>query len=154
MYNEKQYLHQNKIIWVVGIILLIPVAVMIYNFKGVNINFIIQTLFLIIIALLMMTSNLQVQIDPVGVHYKMFPFINQQRTIEWSDIKDIHVRQYEPIGEYGGWGLRGIGKNRAFNTHGNIGIQIETINGDKILIGTQQKTAVERALAQYRKKNR
>ena len=59
-----------------------------------------------------------------------------------------YVRQYSPIIEYGGWGLRfGIfGKGTAFNVSGNKGLQLEFINNKKLLIGTNKPDALTETL--------
>ena len=59
--------------------------------------------------------------------------------------------------EYGGWGLRGgfflnKGKGTAYNVSGNIGIQLEFVNGKKILIGTHKRDEVDRVLKTYASK--
>jgi hypothetical protein len=93
--------------------------------------------------------NLYTRIDEEGIHYKLFPFILKEKTITWKEMKNIYVREYSPIGEYGGWGLRGLGSNRALNIYGNIGIQIEFLNGDKLLIGTNKKEEADIAINKY-----
>ena len=54
--------------------------------------------------------------------------------------------------EYGGWGVRYslTGKGRAFNVSGNIGLQLEFINGEKVLIGTQVSDKMRDVLEQIK----
>jgi hypothetical protein len=51
-----------------------------------------------------------------------------------------YVRQYSPIAEYGGWGLRlGLfGKGQAYNVSGDKGLQLEFTTGQRLLIGTNK----------------
>ena len=48
------------------------------------------------------------------------------------------MRQYRPILDYGGWGIRwGPGKGWAYNVSGNRGVQLELLDGKQLLIGSQ-----------------
>ena len=55
-------------------------------------------------------------------------------------IATSYVRQYSPLLEYGGWGMRiGLfGKGKAWNISGDKGLQLEFTNQKKLLIGTNQ----------------
>ena len=89
--------------------------------------------------------KLDTRVDNDGIHITMAPFSN--RTIERSDIDKFGSRTYKPILEFGGWGVRGFGSNRAYNINGNRGVQLELTNGDRILIGSQRPGALEAAIA-------
>lgn len=52
----------------------------------------------------------------------------------------------EPIKEYGGWGIKGKFKSKAYNVSGNIGLQLYLKNGRKVLFGTQRQEAIENAM--------
>ena len=118
----------------------------------------ISMLILLLSALFIFSSNLQTRIDEIGIHYKFWPIQRVKKSISWSNIKRCSVRKYSPIWEYGGWGLRGfiklkvfgMGKNgMALNVSGNMGIQIEFIDGNKLLIGTQRPDQVSEVLKRY-----
>jgi hypothetical protein len=94
--------------------------------------------------------KLYTRIDSEGVHFRMTPFHFREKVIYWDEIDQIHVRQYSPIKEYGGWGIRMGGKNgNAFNVRGNYGIQLVRKNGKKILLGTQRPQEAARHLAAH-----
>lgn len=99
--------------------------------------------------------KLKTRIDEYGIHYQFIPFHRSTKTISWNEINNIYVRDYDPIGEYGGWGLKaGWGKKRgkAINVAGSIGIQLELKNGKKVLVGTQKRTEVEKTISTYQSK--
>lgn len=49
-----------------------------------------------------------------------------------------HVRQYRPILDYGGWGIRWApGKGWAYTVRGNLGVQLELSDGKRLLVGSQ-----------------
>ena len=103
------------------------------------------------------TFKLQTRIDEKGIHYQFFPFHLKTRTIYWSQIKEVYVRKYDAISEYGGWGVKGGAiwnkkKGKSINVKGNIGIQLTLKNSEKILIGTQKETAANSVLKTYQTK--
>jgi hypothetical protein len=74
----------------------------------------------------------------------------------WNEISKSYVRQYFPIREYGGWGLRlGIfGKGKAYNISGDKGLQVEFSDNKKLLIGTNKPDELAETLdkiGQYKK---
>ncbi|RCS28324.1 hypothetical protein DUT90_01480 [Polaribacter sp. WD7] len=90
------------------------------------------------------------------MHYQFFPFHFSLKTILWQDITKAYVRTYDPIGEFGGWGLKGgalwnSGKGKAINVKGDIGIQLLLKNGKKLLIGTQKENQAQQILQKYLK---
>jgi len=110
---------------------------------------------LILFLILMFAFNyffwilkLKTTINEIGIKYSFFPLQLKPKIIRWSEIDRIYVRKYNPIMEYGGWGI----KPAARNVKGNIGIQIELKNGKKLLLGTQKQQEVERVLKTYKHK--
>ena len=103
-----------------------------------------------VISLLFLLFKLETKIDSAGIHVRFYPFHGKYRSYPWSSIKEATVRNYRPLIEYGGWGLRGLGSNRALNVSGKIGIQLLFQNGDKLLIGTQERDASSKAIERYR----
>ncbi|WP_236002800.1 hypothetical protein [Luteirhabdus pelagi] len=95
--------------------------------------------------------KLETKIDERGVHYGFWPFQLKLKTAEWHEIEDCYVRQYRPIGEYGGWGYRFSLKKhgKAYNVKGNNGIQIVFKDDSRTLIGTQKPSEVAAVLKQY-----
>ena len=73
---------------------------------------------------------------------------------DWKNISKSYIRQYQPIIEYGGWGIRiGLfGKGRAFNVRGNKGLQLEFKDNNKLLIGSNNSEELERVLITLEKK--
>jgi hypothetical protein len=69
-----------------------------------------------------------------------------RRRIPLSEIASAEVVSYSPIKEYGGWGIRGIGKHRALNMQGNRGVQLVLRNGDHVLIGSGHPEELHAAL--------
>lgn len=65
------------------------------------------------------------------------------RKIEWIQIKSIKLIEYGFVG----YGLRFSPKyGTVYNVKGNRGVAIDLIGGDKILIGTQKPTEIEKLI--------
>ena len=107
---------------------------------------IITAIMMFLFSLFFFSMNMKTRIDKESISLKFFPFHRNFKKYEFKDIKYCFVRKYSPILEYGGWGLRGISNNIAFNVSGNTGLQIELNNGKKILIGTQNADMLKKFL--------
>ena len=95
---------------------------------------------------LFLTMRLEITIDATGIRFSSRPFI-RKTGYSWSEIAYAWVRQYRALGEYGGWGYRGIGKRRrAFTMGEKYGIQIVTNDGRDILLGTARPEVAAEAL--------
>ena len=98
------------------------------------------------IALFLVSFRLETQLKRDGVYVRFPPILLKWRYYPWEKIAKSYIREYKPILEYGGWGIRGLGKNRALNISGNIGLQLEFTDGKKLLIGTNNREELEIAL--------
>lgn len=103
------------------------------------------------ISALMYLIRLETEITQQGVRVRFYPIHAEFRTYLWDSIKTAHTRIYKPIAEYGGWGIKGSRENRAFNIAGNEGLQLVLKDGKKILIGTQHRAEIEKALMEMGK---
>lgn len=99
--------------------------------------------------------KLKTRIDEKGIYYQYLPIHFSYRFISWEAITKCYVRNYDAIFEYGGWGLKFSfrkSKGNSFTVKGNIGLQLELMNGKKILIGTQKKDEIQRVIDTYQDK--
>ena len=78
------------------------------------------------------------------VHIRFFP-LSEQR-IPFHNIKKCEVRRYNPIREYGGWGIRYGRKGKAYNVSGNRGVQLELFQGKNLLIGSARSDELAQAI--------
>jgi hypothetical protein len=104
-------------------------------------------LVLVAVALLLLL-RLETRLDPAGAHYRLFPLQMRWRTQPWPAVARAYVRAYDPLSEYGGWGLKGTSANRALNISGDQGLQLELRGGQRLLLGTQRPAEVAQALQQ------
>lgn len=105
-----------------------------------NTDLIVATAVLFLLNIFIFSIRLETVIKPDGIYVRFFPFIIKYKHFSWSTLTKSYVRQYSPIAEYGGWGLRlGLfGKGQAYNVSGDKGLQLEFTNGKKLLIGTNK----------------
>jgi hypothetical protein len=111
-----------------------------------NAGLLLFTCTIVGISALFLGIRLETKITSEAIFVRFFPIHWRYRTYAWKDIASVSVRSYSPILEYGGWGIRGIGKNRALNVAGKKGLQLTFHNGKKLLIGTQQATQLQELL--------
>jgi hypothetical protein len=106
---------------------------------------IIWALFGVGMPWLFYSLRLVTQVRSDGLLIRFYPF--RSRTIFFRDIESFYVRQYHPLREYGGWGIRCSRKNgRAYNVSGNMGVQLELVDGKRILIGSSNPERLAQAL--------
>lgn len=109
---------------------------------------------MILIGLLVLTSiltyfaRLETVIKPDGICVRFFPFQLSFSFYSWESLSKSYVRKYNPITEYGGWGLRfGVFKQgRALSVSGNQGLQLVFDDNKKLLIGTNQSQEMREVL--------
>ena len=83
------------------------------------------------------SMKLIVEVRENDVYIRFFPFYKKFILIE--NIKNYYVHTFKPIREYGGWGVRwSPTKGWAYIVSGNRGVQLELLDGSKILIGSQK----------------
>lgn len=162
VFKEEQRFTQSWLIILMTISIILPITLIIKEYmkesSTMSSTEFILTLFGITLSItFIFFFKLTTRIDEIGIHYQFFPFHLSMRKITWTEINKIHVRKYEPISEYGGWGLKGgflwnKGKGTAINISGNIGIQIELKNNKKLLIGTKKEQEAKRVLENYQHK--
>lgn len=132
--------------WLLWVILPTTVAFsafsLIYAYKkGEGVSF--ELLFALIpfaIMILFFILRLDTTINEEGIFFRFYPF-QKGKFIPWTAIEKAYVRKYNPISEYGGWGLRtGWSKKTggAYNTAGDMGLQLEYKDGKRFLLGTQR----------------
>jgi|SRR5690554_309086 len=111
-----------------------------------DLGLIISSVFMLLLVLLFLSFSLKTQITQSKIYFKFFPFHIKEREYLISDIQEMKVVKYSPIGEYGGWGIRGFGSDKAFNVKGNMGLRILFKDGTKRLIGTQKPEELQKII--------
>ncbi|HRP39115.1 MAG TPA: hypothetical protein PLM55_05475 [Chitinophagales bacterium] len=169
MYSETTFKEQQQFrqVWLWTLLLVINALFIVGTIRQVylgksfgnnpssNFKLVSLTIMVLGILLLFVFMRLETAIDTIGVHYRFYPFHRKMRTIEWNRISKAYTRKYNPIGEYGGWGIRSgiFGSGKALNISGNKGLQLIYDNNQKLLLGTQKLNELETILQQLGKTN-
>ena len=90
---------------------------------------IIGALYLVFLWSLMLVTT--VEIDHVEIRFRPF----MRRRIGRSEITDMALVTYRPLREWGGWGIRMRGADRAYTMSGDRGVRLTLAGGNKVLIG-------------------
>jgi hypothetical protein len=95
----------------------------------------------------LLSVKLKTRITGTGIYYRFYPFQLKERSIEWHELRDAYVREYNSFHEYGGWGIRtGSPKTgKAINTSSssNKGLQLRFNDGKLLLIGTKRPEEIQ-----------
>jgi len=154
-FSERQQFRQWWLWTILALTLIFPVVITINDSKrGYNAHTVqdimIGAAIPVLIIILFVIMQLRTRIDETGIYYRFFPIHFQVLRIGWDEVEKAYVRQYKPLPEYGGWGIRmGLGgKGKAYNISGNWGLQLELKTGKKILIGSQKTDEIVALLEQ------
>jgi hypothetical protein len=92
-----------------------------------------------------LSFGLTTELREDGLQIRFSPFY--RRFIGLQDIQSFAVKEYHPIKDYGGWGVKWSSKHgMAYNVSGNRGVQLELRDGKRVLIGSQKPELLAGAL--------
>ncbi|SFE16961.1 hypothetical protein [Spirosoma endophyticum] len=141
IFSEVQVAKQNKVIIYLLYLsisaIIIAVLYLLINNQFDLYSFLLFTLILTILILIA-NSKFILVITEKEIMFRYFPFILNQRIIRIDEIKTIRAQAYDPISEFGGWGIRKSGKKKLYSMSGNNAIIVEKNNGDIYYFGTRK----------------
>jgi len=98
------------------------------------------------LPLVFYVTKLVTEIRSDGLVISFYPLLFSQIKIPFKNIHSCLAVKYKPLSEYGGWGVRLGAKGTAYNVSGDRGVQIELVNGAKILIGSGKSESLAAAI--------
>lgn len=172
IYREEQSFRQSFIPWIM-------LAVILFMFAGFGVGFyqqlylgkpygdepmsnngliwssILSFVFVSAVFIFLLGGNLVTEIWSDGIRYKFTPLIRKVKHIPLADMSSVKVEKYNPILEFGGWGLRKrfLTRKTAYNIRGRTGIRVIMKNGSQIMFGTQKQEDMKRAVDKMLKQN-
>lgn len=162
VFTEEQKFNQSLVYIGISISLIVVIISILNEWKkfideslGEQVAAFMGLIIIVLVIILFTVLKLETKIDENGVMYKLYPFQTSFKSIPWDSISECYIRKYNPISEFGGWGIKTSFRKdtgKAYTTKGTIGLQIKLKNGKKILIGTQKKEALESILKTYKHK--
>lgn len=143
LFKEQQGFSQGWLRFLVPAFLSLAVIVCIiqYYTKEESLQDAVMAIALIaLVTVFIFSIRMETRIKADGIYVRFAPFHRKHQFYSWEQIHAAYVREYNPLLEYGGWGMRlGLfGRGSALNVSGNTGIQLVFKNGTKLLIGTRQ----------------
>ncbi len=91
--------------------------------------------------------RLEVKVGGGCLSYRMYPLHLQFRDVGCYEIAAVEEVSYQPLREYGGWGIRRGKKGRAYTVSGNRGVCISLSDGTSFLIGSRRADEFAAALS-------
>jgi hypothetical protein len=79
-----------------------------------------------------------------------FVLMWRRRTIPLAEIRSVQVVTYNPVADYGGWGIRKGRRGWAYTVSGNRGVELELSTGERLLIGSQRPDELALAIGTMR----
>lgn len=155
VFLEKQYLRRWWVFMLALAVIVIVVGTAYYATVRAHkdtalVISIISLLIAVPLIIAISKLKLETRIDEKGIFTYFSPFKFTEKFVPWENVENCYVRKYNSVKEFGGWGLRGLGKNwKAYNVGGNKGIQIETKKGKNFLIGTLKPKKAQIIISQF-----
>ena len=111
---------------------------------------ILMILVVIVFVAAFRSLTLQCKITGEAIAYRFFPLQRDFKVIQRSEILNLEVVTYKPLGDYGGWGIRMGRKGMAYTVKGDKGLLITLGSQKNILIGTSKPEEMRSFLQQQR----
>lgn len=82
-----------------------------------------------------------VQETRLFLHLGSIPLI--RRSVPYDEIVDLRSESYRPLRDFGGWGVRGTGRRKAWTARGDRAVVL-TLDGDRLLyVGSDHPQRLE-----------
>jgi hypothetical protein len=151
MFYEKQFFNR----WWIGAMLTFTVIALGYGIitgkadPSSRYGLLIGMIVIALVSFLLYFTHLETRIDEAGITFRYFPFQRVYYYVKWTEIQTIQLRNYKPVRDFGGWGIRySFNQGKAYTIKGNQGIQLTLLSGKKFLIGTQKANEINKYLNQ------
>ena len=88
------------------------------------------------LALRWTVGGLTVRVGEEGIllHLGSAPVL--RRRVAFDEIRSLDVVRYRPILEFGGWGIRGLGKTKAWTARGNQAVRLHLTDDRELYVGS------------------
>jgi hypothetical protein len=113
---------------------------------GLIVMDVITTVIMAGVIYLIFGTRMITEINSNGVYVRFKPFLVKEKSFPADIIEKYEVRKYNPVADYGGWGVKHGRKGIVYNVSGNMGLLLWLKNNKKLMIGTHRPEAVKRAM--------
>lgn len=115
-----------------------------------NASLITLTIFLVIVYLRLVTVRLSTDVTPERIRVRMRGFWRERRLAP-ADIKSMKVITYDPIREFGGYGIRKTRRGTVMIAGGRRGVRLELSSGGVVVIGSTKPDELLSAIRKARR---
>lgn len=134
VYRETQRFRQITI----ALSVVMGIALGIASYGGIKLIEIALLSIFPIVFTVFYIAKLTTEVREDALYIKFYPFHRSPIKIPYKNIEEYHPKKYNPVLDYGGWGIRNGNKEKAYTVTGKKGVRIGRSNGQPILIGSQQ----------------
>ena len=87
-------------------------------------------------AIRWIVGGMTVRVDHAGllIHLGKVPLLH--RRVSFEEIERLEVVRYRPIREFGGWGIRGWGKKKAWTARGDQAVRLHLTDERQLYVGS------------------
>lgn len=147
-YHEEQHFHgalTGLLLVAMVFVVVVTVVAVVFSRPGDALLLAAAPVVVVLVASLISLSHLDVDVTDRGVTIA-FRYLWPTRRIGFAEIVGLQVRRYNPLLEYGGWGVRLGPKGWGYMTSGNEGVQLRLRKGLPVLIGSIRPRELEAAI--------
>lgn len=137
IFEEKQHLYKNKVMAFICFVVCLVTVPSWMQGKWTTINLATAFSSLGVLILLTILLSLKTKVYKKSLKITMLPFVIN-KTIKKSDILKAEDVKYNPLLDWGGWGIRLTFKGIAYTVYGNRGVKLTMKSGRIILLGSQK----------------
>jgi len=83
-------------------------------------------------------ARLIIEVRPDGLYVRFVPLHLRPKRIALNEVTTVKAIVYQPILQYGGWGIRWTTQGKAYNARGSRGVRLDYANGRHLLLGSQR----------------
>ncbi len=156
VFNESQSYRGTWVIYLILLVELPTLILMLILFfsseekKEIGFALIFVVSILGLVLSLIFNIKLETRIDGTGIHFRYFPFIRNWRLIPKNSIISTKVSSFNPLLDFGGWGMKANKTTKLFNITGDQGLLIDSGKSKKVLLGTLKSKELKIFLEDWR----
>ena len=81
-------------------------------------------------------ARLRVRVRPDGLFLHLGEVQLLRRSVAFEEIERVEVVRYRPLREFGGWGIRGWGRKKAWSMRGDRAVRLHLTGGRLLYVGS------------------
>jgi len=154
IFREVQKIRETKFGMILFAVLLITSVLVLFGLltktdpDGVNLSEIVALvatmLFIFGFAYFAFTAKLVAEVRENELFIRFYPLAG--RTIDYKDITSCSAIKYNPIADYGGWGIRYGSSGKAYTISGGEGVQLALAQDKPLLLGSRRAAELANAI--------